>query len=108
MAGSPRLPPTDAGPMRRSPARHPTASRSRAKAPRNGAAAGALGAWAELVSEAVIATQAGRIETLNAAGRALLGAGRRSPVGQPLASYFAGPEGERLGARGLDSLAAGR
>ena len=93
--------------MRRPTSPRSPTSRSRAKTARNGAAPNALGAWAELITDAVIATQGGRIQALNRAGRDLLGAGRRSPLGQPLAGYIAGPEGERLVTRGFDSLAKG-
>ncbi len=97
--------------MARSPVRRSAKPKPRPRAATvlKGATASALAPWADLVTDAVIATRAGRIEALNRVGRDILGIGRNARLGQPLAGFFTGPEGARLVSRGLrDSLGTGR
>ena len=84
-----------------------TGANSRRAATVAGARSAVSGPLAELVEGLVCECRGPTITAINAAGRALLGYGKGSPVGEPFAAFVNGAAGVRL-ARSLDSLAAGR
>jgi diguanylate cyclase (GGDEF)-like protein/PAS domain S-box-containing protein len=83
------------------------ASSRRAAAVGGAARSAVTGPLAGLVDGLVCECRGPLITAINAAGRALLGCGRRSPVGEPFAAFVDGAPSVRL-ARSVESLAAGR